>query len=171
MFETRDDVDRLQRLLDESYERAGRHLTSIHTADVRLRATDVVDRLDGMQIFVLATSARDGSPRTGPVDTFLHRGRFRFGTAEESLRARHLARNPAVSATHVRGEALVVTVHGNAHRLDLAGADAGFGDFLKDHYGADAFDEFLAGAPYYGITPVRLFAADMSLRAAPQPPD
>ncbi len=168
MFESPEEVARLQRVLDESYERAGSHLASIHTAEVRLRATDLIEALEGMQVFVLATSGRDGSPRTGPVDTFLYKGRFRFGTAEHSLRARHLARSPAVSATHVRGETLVVTVHGEAHRLDLTGADADFADFLKGHYGAEAFDEFLSGSPYYGITPQRLFAADMSLRAAPE---
>jgi hypothetical protein len=165
MFETPEEIDRLQRVLDESYERAGSHLASIHSVETRLSATDLVSKLDGMQIFVLATSGRDGRPRTGPVDTFLYRGEVRFGTAEHSLRARHLARNRAASATHVRGEALVVTVHGDARRLDLTAADADFGDFLKRHYGPDAFGEHLAGAPYYGITPRRLFAADMSLRA------
>ena len=165
MFETPEEIARMQRVLDESYERAGSHLASIHSAETRLSATEIAETLEGMQVFVIATSGRDGRPRTGPVDTFLYRGQLRFGTAEHSLRARHLARSPAVSATHVRGEALVVTVHGEARRLDLAGADADFGDFLERHYGSDVFEEHLAGAPYYGIDPDRIFAADMSRRS------
>jgi hypothetical protein len=162
MHEDPDHVRELQALLDRSYARAGTHLTSIHTPAARLSAIDLVEALQGMQIFVVATSTRDGRPRTGPVDAFLHRGRICFGTAAHAVRARHLARNPAVSATHVRGEALVVTVHGTAELLDLDGPDADFGAFLADHYGT-TFEEHLTGSPYYGIDAEWLFAADMSV--------
>lgn len=161
MHETADDLQRLQALLDDSYARAGDHLVSIHTPEARLTATELVARLDGMQVFVVATTTRDGRPRTGPVDSFLYRGAVRFGTAASAVRARHLARSPAVSATHVRGETLVVTVHGTARLLDLDDGDADFRDFLRGHYG-DAYDEFLAGSPYYGVDAEWLFAADMS---------
>jgi uncharacterized pyridoxamine 5'-phosphate oxidase family protein len=67
-----------------------------------------------MRVFVLATASRDGRPLTGPVDTYLVEGRLHFGTAPDAVRARHLASNPAVSATYVEGEGLVVTVHGRA---------------------------------------------------------
>lgn len=163
MRETPDDVARLQALLDESYAAAGPHLASIHTTDARLTAEEVVAQLRGMQVFVVATTTREGAPKTGPVDCFLHRGYFRFGTATNSVRARHLARSPAVSATHVRGEALVVTVHGTAEPLDLEDRDRDFREFLLGHYGHDQFDQHLANEPYYRIVPERLFAADMSV--------
>lgn len=166
MQETPDDVARLQALLDESYAASGPHLAAIHTTDARLTAEELVAQLRGMQVFVVATTTRDGRPRTGPVDCFLYRGYFRFGTATNSVRARHLARSPAVSATHVRGEALVVTVHGTAESLDLEGRDRDFRDFLENHYGADQFDQHLAGEPYYRIVPERLFAADMSVHVS-----
>lgn len=79
MRETPEDIRRLQALLDESYARAGAHLASIHTPGGRITAADLVARLEGMQIFVVATTTRDGRPRTGPVDGFLYRGRVRFG--------------------------------------------------------------------------------------------
>jgi hypothetical protein len=163
MRETPEDIRRLQALLDESYARAGAHLTSIHTPEARISAADLIAHLEGMQIFVVATTTRDGRPRTGPVDGFLYRGQVRFGTAAGAVRARHLARSPAVSATQVRGETLVVTVHGNARLLDIDGADADFGDFLREHYGDTSYEEFLAGSPYYGIDGEWLFAADMSV--------
>lgn len=163
MRETPEDIRRLQALLDRSYARAGAHLSSIHTAEARVTADDLVTRLDGMQIFVVATTTRDGRPRTGPVDSFLYRGELRFGTSATAVRARHLARSPAVSATHVRGEALVVTFHGDARSLDLGGADADFREFLRDHYGQATYEEFLDGSPYYGVEARWLFAADMSV--------
>lgn len=157
---------RLQALLDASYARAGAHLTGIHTPEVRLRAADLVRRLDGMQVFVVATVTSDGRPLTGPVDTFLYRAELRFGTSATAVRARHLAHNPAISATHVRGESLVVTAHGRARQLDLTGDDADFRRFLADHYGEAAFDSHLAGSPYYRIDADRVFAADMSAHGA-----
>lgn len=166
MRETPDDIRRLQALLDGSYARAGPHLASIHTPEARVTAGDLVARLEGMQIFVVATTTRDGRPRTGPVDSFLYRGEVRFGTATGAVRARHLARCPAVSATHVRGETLVVTAHGNARLLEMGGADGDFRDFLREHYG-DTYDEFIAGSPYYGVDAEWLFAADMSVHAQP----
>lgn len=166
MHESPEDIQRLQDVLDASYARAGGHLTGIHTAQARLRADDLVGRLGGMNVFVVATTTRDGRPRTGPVDTFLYRGELRFGTAATAVRARHLARSPAVSATHVRGEALVVTAHGGARTLDMDGADEDFADFLGSHYGRATYDGFLKGSPYYGIEAEWLFAADMSVHAS-----
>jgi hypothetical protein len=161
MFETTHHIVQLQRLLDESYSRAGRHLTSIHAEQVRLTAEELVARLQGMHVFVVATTTSHGRPMTGPVDCFLYRGQFRFGTAPGAYRARHLARSPAVSATHVQGEGLVVTVHGNAESIDLRDRDRDFADFLRSHYGSDHYQRYLSAGPYFGIVPERLFAADM----------
>lgn len=163
MHENAEDIDRLQALLDASYGRAGAHLTAIHTPKARLSAADLVARMTGMQVFVVATVTSDGRPRTGPVDSFLYRGQIRFGTSSQAVRARHLARSGAISATHVRGESLVVTVHGTARLLDLDGPDADFAAFLADHYGQAQYDGFLAGNPYYGIEAEWLFAADMTV--------
>lgn len=162
MFETAAEIAQLQRLLDESYTRAGEHLSSIHTAQVRITAEQLVARLQGMQVFVVATTTGRGEPRTGPVDCFLYRGRLRFGTAATARRARHLERRPAISATHVRGEGLVVTVHGRVDGLDLRGSDRDFADFLRGHYGDDHYERYLSESPYYAIVPQRLYAADMT---------
>jgi hypothetical protein len=166
MHETDDDVDRLQGLLDRSYAGAGGHLTDIHTGSARLSARDLATRLAGMHVVVVATVSADGRPFTGPVDGFLYRGRWHFGTSPAALRSRHLADRPAVSATHVQGEALVVTVHGRARRLDLTGADAGFAALTRDHYGT-GWDEWEPLPHAFAIEPDRMFAADMSLHQPP----
>lgn len=163
MFETPSEITQLQLLLNESYARAGRHLISIHTARVRMTAELLVARLQGMHVFVLATTTGKGEPRTGPVDCFLYRGQVRFGTAVGSYRARDLARRPAISATHVGGEGLVVTVHGSAEPLDLTDSDSDFAGFLRTHYGDEHYERYLSQSPYYRIAPRRMYAADMTL--------
>lgn len=165
MRETEDDLRWLQSLLDRTYEAAGSHLREVHTDAVRVTADDLVQRLTGMQVLVVATVSRDARPFTGPLDGFLYRGRWHFGTSPDAVRARHLARSPHVSATHVRGEALVVTVHGSARRMDLAGADAGFAEVLREKYGGD-WDDWGSASPYFAIEPDRMYAADMSVHLA-----
>lgn len=160
---TEADLQWLQACLDDTYRRAGGHLRGIHTDAARVTAADLVRRLPTMHVMVVATASSDGRPFTGPVDAFLHHGRIHFGTAPSALRARHLASRPAVSVTYVDGEHLVLTVHGRARRLDLAGGDADYGDRLRAHYGAQWTEEVGDGAVYYAVEPDRVLAADMSV--------
>jgi nitroimidazol reductase NimA-like FMN-containing flavoprotein (pyridoxamine 5'-phosphate oxidase superfamily) len=124
MRETATDLERLQGLIDRSYEAAGVHLARIHTPERRLSAQQVCERLTGMRLLALATTTGDGRPIVGPVDGIFLRGHFHFGSAPESLRARHIRARPQVSATHLPGEELAVTVHGRAVPVDV-GADEG----------------------------------------------
>lgn len=164
---TVDDLRWLQRCLDDSYRRAGEHLAGIHTDAARLGAAELVDRLAGMHVMVVATTAADGRPFTGPVDAFLHHGRVLFGTAATALRARHLRVRPAVSVTYVEGEGLVMTVHGHARPADLKGRDAEAAERLRAQYGGDWSDWGL-GSPYFLVEPDRIFAADMRVHAHSQ---
>ena len=108
------DLQRLQALLDASYAAAGEHLLRIHSPDKRLTAEQVAERLQGMVLLSLATVTADGRPIVGPVDSIFFRGAFVFGSAPDSIRFRHIRARPAVSATHLPGEELSVTVHGRA---------------------------------------------------------
>ena len=166
MHETPEDLAWLQGLLDRSYATAGSHLTDIHTERARLDAGRVVEHLVGMDVFVVATVSSDARVFTGPVDGFLFGGRVHFGTSPLALRARHLSARPTVSATHVRGEELVVTVHGRARRLDLRGADAGFAALTREHYGT-GWDEWEGSPAAWAIDPDRMFAADLSVHLPP----
>ena len=165
MNETAQDLAWLQRVLDDSYARAGSHLRSIHIDGARLSAEAVAQRLHGMRVFVVATPASDGRPFTGPVDAFLHRGRVHFGTAPSAFRARHLERSPAVSATYVEGEGLVATVHGYVRRLDLRGEDADFAEVTRQQYG-EGWDRWKRSPPAWAIEPERMFAADMRVHTS-----
>lgn len=73
-----------------------------------------------MCLLSVATVTADGRPLVGPVDGYLLHGSFYFSSGRRSVRMRHLARRPAVSATYLPGEELAVTVHGRAELFDLA---------------------------------------------------
>ena len=119
MLETSEEIDRLQQLLDRSAAGAGQHLRGIITDERRLSAVQVVERLPGMRLLTVATVTAGGRPLAGPVDGYFLHGSFYFGSGRNSVRMRHLAARPAVSATHLPGEELAVTVHGQAELFDL----------------------------------------------------
>ena len=125
MLETPDEIDRLQELLDRSAAGAGPHLRGIITDERRLSALRLCQVLSGMRLLVVATVAADGRPLVGPVDGYFLHGSFYFSSGRTSVRMRHLAVRPAVSATHIPGEELAVTVHGRAELFDLRDPDHG----------------------------------------------
>jgi nitroimidazol reductase NimA-like FMN-containing flavoprotein (pyridoxamine 5'-phosphate oxidase superfamily) len=160
MFETPEEIKELQALLDRSYEAGGSHLLSIHTDNWRLSAEQIVERLQGMCVLNLATVNSRGEPMVGPVDGFLYRGRFVFGSSPESMRAKHIRRNPAVSVAHTVGEELAVVVHGKAVELDkMSERGLGFRDLGISIYGQEHVDQYWdGGAPYWEVEPRRMFA-------------
>jgi hypothetical protein len=167
VHETAADLDALQALLDHSYASAGAHLLRIHTPERRLAAAQIAERLTGMRLLALATVTADGRPVVGPVDGIFFRGAFHFGSAPDSVRFRHIAARPQVSATHLPGEELAVTVHGRAVTIDVKEPEhAGFRRALLDiyvpRYGAGWETEFLDSGPMYArIEAERMFAFHM----------
>lgn len=162
MHETPGDVRALQELLDRSYAAAGRHLRSITTADRRVGAEELVQRLTGMCLLVVATVTADGRPIAGPLDGVFYRGAFHFGTAPDSVRYRHLLVRPHVSATHMPREEFAVTVNGRAVPVDVRG---GLRDTLLEvyvpRYGPE-WENFLDSGPVYmRIDPQRMFTFQM----------
>lgn len=162
MHETADDRIALQALLDSSYDRAGEHLTSIHTDKVRLAADELIDALTGMRVLALATATTDGRPLIGPVDAFFVRGHWHLSTSPTALRTRHMDRSPGVSAGYVEGEALCVIVHGRAERLDVGDLPSEYRRALVDHYGPEWVDSWGEDIAAFRIAANRMFAADMS---------
>ena len=163
VHESRADIEALQQVLDKSYAGAGAHLLSIHTPERRLAADQVAERLSGMCLLALATATADGRPLVGPVDGVFYRGAFHFGSSPDSVRFRHIRSRPHVSATHLPGEELAVTVHGRAVPVDVrAAANAGFRQTLLEVYiprYGEEWERFLASGPVYArIDAQRMFA-------------
>src|ERR1700747_3292382 len=97
MFETPEDLDTLQQLLDRSMAGAGEHLRGIITGERRLPAAQLAGRLQGMRLLAVGAVSAD----------------------RRSVRMRPLAARPAVSAIHLPGEELAVTVHGRAELFEM----------------------------------------------------
>jgi hypothetical protein len=162
VHETESDLRELQQLLDRSYRAAGTHLLSVHTPDRRLDALEVAERLTAMCLLAVATATADGRPIVGPVDGIFYRGIFHFGSAPNSIRMRHLDQRPHISATHLPGEHLAVTVHGHAVPVDLTAAH---NDGLREtllaiyapRYGPE-WEQFMDTARYMRIAAKRMFA-------------
>ena len=164
MHETPADLERLQDLLDRSYAQAGAHLRRIITPQRRLDGRQVAERLTGMCLLALATSTADGRPIVGPVDGIFFRGAFHFGSSPDSVRARHIAARPHVSATHLPGEQLAVTVHGRAAPVHV-GRGSDFRRALLEVYVpryGEEWEEFLdSGSAYWRIDADRMFTFHM----------
>jgi pyridoxamine 5'-phosphate oxidase-like protein len=162
--ETAEDLARLQDLIDRSYAAAGPHLLRIHTPERRLGAEQLGARLSGMRLLALATVSTTGRPVVGPVDGIFLRGSFHFGSAPDSARARHIAACPWVSATHLPGEELAITVHGKAMPVDVGAPDgaelrATLLEIYVPRYGPGWETEFLDSGPvYWRIEAERIFA-------------
>jgi hypothetical protein len=156
VHETSEDLERLQRLLDDSYASAGKHLLSIHTPDRRLSAVQLSEMLTGVRVLALATVAASGDPIAGPVDGLFYRGRFWFGSAPDSVRFKHIRARPHVSAVHTVGEELAVTVHGIARET----MEPGFQSYLIETYGPD-WEDWGGNSPYALIEPRRMFTFAM----------
>ena len=169
MHETAGDLAHLQALLDRSYDGAGEHYKRITTPERRLDAAEIALRLTGMTLLVLATVTADGRPLNGPVDGVFYQGSFYFGSAPDSVRFKHIRQRPAVSATHLPGEELSITVHGRAVPIDVHDpSQGGFRQTLLDiyvpRYGPE-WENFLnSGVAYARIDAERMF----TYQAAPE---
>ncbi len=166
MHETAEDLDVLQQLLDRSFAAAGPHLLSIITPERRVGASELVARLTGMTLLVLATVTADGRPICGPVDGIFYRGSFHFGSSPDSVRFRHIRARPHVSATHLPAEEFAVSVHGRAIPVDVAAPEgAGLRETLLEVYTpryGENWEEFLDSGPVYArIDAERMFTFRM----------
>jgi nitroimidazol reductase NimA-like FMN-containing flavoprotein (pyridoxamine 5'-phosphate oxidase superfamily) len=164
--ETDADLARLQQLLDQSFAAAGPHLLRIITPERRLDAAQVAAALTGMRLLTLATVTPDGRPQVGPVDGIFLGGSFHFGSAPDSARARNIANRADVSATHLPGEELAVTVHGRALAVDHQAPEGAelrqaLLEIYVPRYGPE-WEEFLdSGVAYWRIEAERLFPFSM----------
>src|SRR4051794_18436229 len=163
MHETRADLEALQALLDRSYEAAGAHLLRILTPERRLTAEQVAERLTGMCLLALAPSTSDGRPIVGPVDGIFFRGSFHFASSPDSVRFRHIRARPNVSATHLPGEELAVTVHGRAVEVDVSLGDLreALLEIYLPRYG-DEWLQILEGGVFARIEAERMFTFHMA---------
>ena len=114
MYETGEELLRLQRLLDASAGMAGEHARSIFKPEHRLSALQVVTHFVGVRQLAAATVTSSGEPRVAPVDFIFFHGMFHISTDMRSFRARHLQRRPSLSVSYFREADPMIVAHGVA---------------------------------------------------------
>jgi general stress protein 26 len=123
MYETPEEMARLQALLDASHARATEHLRDIIHGDRVLSAQHLVALLTGMKVLSLATVTARCEPRVSAVDGHFLHGSWSFSTSGTAAKARHMRDRPSVSVAHVDHEELAVFSHGTVEALAVGDAD------------------------------------------------
>jgi hypothetical protein len=151
MYETPDEIDDLQALLDDSFAQASSHLSSIMEPQRRLSAQRLVASLPCPAVLNIATVTAHGEPRISAVDGHFLHGRWYWGTDPSSPKARQLAARPAISASFTPRDGFGVFCHGRAVILDGAERQMIVAHFTHE-YGRSP-EEWAPGALYVRIDP------------------
>jgi hypothetical protein len=115
VYETADDLERLDAQLRASIERAGPFLrSSFQMPEHSLNARQLTRAVQGVKPVALATVTAKGEPRVAPIGAFLYRADFYIPTTMQAARVRHLRRQPAISLTLYDAIDYAVIVHGQA---------------------------------------------------------
>src|SRR5947209_2112443 len=115
MYETPEEIEQLQALLERSIEQAGAFLrASFEMPAHSLSARQLVHLWQGLQTVAFATSTKKGDPLVAPIGALLFHGRFYIPTVASALRTRHVQQRPAISFTFYQGNDVAVIVHGEA---------------------------------------------------------
>ncbi|HEY1323999.1 MAG TPA: pyridoxamine 5'-phosphate oxidase family protein, partial [Streptosporangiaceae bacterium] len=114
MYETQEDLTRLQALLDRSRAGASEHLRGIISDKWAVPAGPLVQRLAGMRVLSVSTVSAGGRPRISGVDGHFLRARWVFTTSGTSVKAADLRARPQVSASYLEGDSFGVFTHGDA---------------------------------------------------------
>jgi uncharacterized pyridoxamine 5'-phosphate oxidase family protein len=163
MHETESEIANLQKLLDDSYSKAGSHLLSIHKSEWQLSAPEVSASLRNVCVINLATVNEIGQPRIAPVDGLFLGGIFWFGSSNESARFKHIRKNTAVSAAYTVGDEVSIVVHGSAHEIDsTTGEFERLHDYCREIYGLE-YDSYgyWGNAPFAWIEAEKMYAIKM----------
>lgn len=168
MFETAEDIQQLQGLLDRSIEQAGAFLRESMRLDTdMLSAHQVVRYLDGMRTASLATVTARGEPRVAPIAAIFFRGKYYVPTVVQSARARHLRQRPGVSFTEYSGTINAIMIHGQAALIGLDDPEfEAVDDAFVAHSSTGGPRNWAGGGPVY----VRI-DPDVMYATAQQPAD
>ncbi len=148
MYETREHLEALQQLLDDSFSRSSEHLLSIMEPHRHLSAERIVAEMPSPAVLNVATVTARGEPRISAVDGHFLYGKWHFGTATGSPKDRHLTARPATSASYAPRDGYGVFCHGQA--IALAGDERQrLLEHLAKTYGTEPDD--WADGSYYRI--------------------
>ena len=158
MQETAQDLDTLQRIIDESIDRAGAFLHSaFQMPDHSLNAKQLAHYLDGQIIVAFATITAKGAPRVAPIAALFYRGHFHIPTVMTAARTKMLRRNAAVSLTYYEGNDFAIILHGQSELIRMT--DAAFASLEKLHrqFNQSSLTEWGGEGVFIRIVPHKLY--------------
>jgi Pyridoxamine 5'-phosphate oxidase len=160
--ETAADLERLQRLLNDSAEHAGPFLrASFDIPEHSLTARQLAAHLQGTITVALATVTARGEPRVSPIGANFVRGAFCIPTVAQSARARSLKQRPAASLTYFEGIGVAVIAHGQTTVIGSEDEDFAMIESVRAAVGATSPTRW-SGDPVY----IRLDASSLFTYAA-----
>jgi len=128
VFESDRELDVLQRLLDESFEKAGERLIAAWGKENRLSARQLAG-FRGVKLVAVASVNLRGEPRVAPRSAaFLH-GKFYLAANAKSVLVRRLKVDPAVAMTYFENH-LLVMAHGTTVLIQKG--DSGFREVASE---------------------------------------
>ncbi len=142
MYESSEDMQNLQTLLDRSIEQAGAFLrASFEMPAHSLSARQLAHLWQGLQTVAFATATKKGDPLAAPIGALLLHGRFYIPTVASALRTRHVMQRSAISFTFYQGNDVAVIVHGEATVVRSADADfSALETFQREVSGSSVLD-------------------------------
>jgi hypothetical protein len=160
VYETADELARLQRLIDMSMAGASEQLRSIAHERRRLSAAEVTEILQGPAQMAVATVTVNGEPRVSPLDVLVMHGRFYFCTSGRAAKVAHLRQRPAISLTYIDSDIVGVTVHGQAtlHEWGAPRFAELDQEFLAVYGGTPSTEEELV--VFIEVEPMRVYTYD-----------
>jgi uncharacterized pyridoxamine 5'-phosphate oxidase family protein len=141
MYESENDIEALQTLIDRTFSHAKPHLAGIVKPERRLSARQIVRYLQGTKHVAFATVNERGEPRVAPLDGVFIRGQLTVSTGGQAARLKHLRANPACSAAHFDGDTIGIVIHGHATIIgrDDEGVEA-IEPIWREIYGSSPFE-------------------------------
>ncbi len=142
MYETPEDIQLFQALLDRSIAQAGAFLRqSFEMPEHSLSAEQLIHLWQGLQTVAFATTTAQGEPRVAPIGALLLRSRFVIPTLAQAIRTKHVLRHPAISFTYYQGNDVAVIAHGSAEVVRPDHADfAEFEAFQREMSGTSVLN-------------------------------
>jgi hypothetical protein len=158
MHETAPDLQRLQKLLDDSAARASPLLrSSFGIPEHSLSAEQLAAHLQGSLTVAFGTVTARGEPRVAPVSAFFSRASFYLPTVAEAARAKHLTRRPGASMTIFESTGLAVIAHGHATIIDAHHPDFSELDATQVDCGKESVCDWQGHGVYLHLQPTSLY--------------